>query len=310
MTIQVLSHKVADLLAIATARLDSSGVLLEANAGFLRLLGDGGAHAVGTNVARFFMQPGFTFLARDAPSEQEGEYRGLLTIGDYAVKTRSLRGRVWRAGDDVLLLAEFDIEELERITERVLELNGELNASQRALAQANNALKQREAQIVETSLTDALTGVGNRRKLEQALAAEMSRARRQHGPLSALMMDLDHFKRVNDQYGHGGGDKVLVRFSELLRAQTRPTDIVARYGGEEFVVLLPHTDLACAAALGERIRRIVGAETIAPVTAPVTVSIGAAQLRADDTGDALLDRADAALYRAKEGGRDRVAVEW
>ncbi|MGE0874703.1 MAG: diguanylate cyclase [Burkholderiales bacterium] len=309
MNIKALVEDTSELISIAAARLDAAGLLLEANAGFLRLLGDRASRAIGTNVAHFFIQPGYAALAAAATGDVTDGYQGLLTIGEVSGKTRTLRGRVWRADGEVRLLAEFNIEELEKLNERMIELNNDLAISQRALAQANIALKRREARIVEASLTDALTGVGNRRRLDQALAAEMSRVRRTGGKLAALMADLDHFKDVNDRYGHGAGDKVLTRFGEILRAQTRPTDTVARYGGEEFVLLLPHVDLARAAALGERIRRLVAAETIAPLAVPITASFGAAELRADDNADAFIDRADEALYRAKQEGRNRVAIE-
>ena len=121
------------------------------------------------------------------------------------------------------------------MNDAVLELNRGYARAQLELAHINHKLQQREAQIVASSLTDPLTGVGNRRQLEQALAAEVHRAQCTGTRLSALMIDLDHFKRVNDNYGHEAGDKVLVAFGDLLRRGTRATDIVARFGGEEFV---------------------------------------------------------------------------
>jgi len=299
----------AQLSTVVTAKLSVRGVLLEANVGFLRLLGDDAQRAIGNTAERFFIQPSFAAVNAATSDKPGGEYSGLLTIGDHLGKTWTLRGRVWRAGSQLLVLAEFDIVELERITDSVLELNRELNTSRHALAQANLALKQREAQIVELSVTDALTGLGNRRQLEQALAAEISRSRRTGGKLTVLMADLDHFKQVNDRYGHSAGDKVLVRFAQLLRSEIRPTDGAARFGGEEFVVLLAHTDIAQAAALGNRVRGLLASEAIAPLADPTTVSFGVAELRAKDTGDALLDRADKALYAAKAQGRNRVSIE-
>jgi len=302
----LVANACAELLAVATARLSPAGKLLEANAGFLRLL-EGGSGA-GDLVARFFVQPAFAAIAAAAPDGGLA-YRGLMTIGAIEGRTRTLRGQVWREAGELHLLAEFDIEELGRINDQVLALNRELTEAQRALAQAHLLLKQREAQIAEVALTDPLTGAGNRRRLEQALAAEIARARRTGGPLCAVMADLDRFKAVNDRHGHAAGDEVLVRFAQILRAQTRATDVVARYGGEEFVVLLPHAGIEQAAVFAERVRRALAAETVAPLPAPVTASFGIAQLREGETGDALLDRADAALYRAKENGRNRVERE-
>jgi diguanylate cyclase (GGDEF)-like protein len=190
----------------------------------------------------------------------------------------------------------------------MLELNQESSVAQNTLTRANVNLKQREVQILEASLTDALTGVGNRRKLEQALATEISRVRHDGSALSAIMTDVDHFKRVNDEYGHGVGDKVPVQLGALLRSQTRQTDIVARFGGEEFIVLMPHTSLAQAAAKAENLRGALAAELIEPLARPVTASFGVAELSGEEDGESFLGRVDKALYRAKEGGRNQVVA--
>jgi two-component system chemotaxis response regulator CheY len=120
------------------------------------------------------------------------------------------------------------------------------------------------------------------------------------------MADIDHFKYVNDEYGHAAGDRVLAHFGALLRTHTRPTDIVTRFGGEEFIVLMPHTRLAQASAKAEQIRNALAAEQIAPLVRPVTSSFGVAELLHDEEGSSFLKRVDAALYRAKKDGRNRV----
>jgi diguanylate cyclase (GGDEF)-like protein len=120
------------------------------------------------------------------------------------------------------------------------------------------------------------------------------------------MIDIDHFKRVNDDFGHAGGDSVLAHVGALLKAQTRSTDVVARFGGEEFVVLLPHTVLAQAVAKAAQIGTALSREPVEPLTRRVTASFGVAELSTGEDGAALLARADAALYEAKRTGRDRV----
>ncbi len=185
-------------------------------------------------------------------------------------------------------------------------LDRDESLAQHALARAHIMLKQREGQLVKASLTDALTGIGNRRKLDEALASEVSRAQRSHAPLSVLMTDIDHFKWVNDEYGHSTGDRVLVLFGTILKAQCRPTDIVARFGGEEFMVLMPGTPLALASSIAERIRCVLEAEVMEPIVGPVTSSFGVAELAIGESGESLLKRVDAAMYQAKEGGRNRV----
>jgi two-component system, cell cycle response regulator len=296
------------LLAVAVAALDARGTLIEANAGFLKLIDAVVSQPIGVNVARTFIQPDFATLLR-ARAGSDGEiYRGLMTIGDYMGRSRSLHGRVWQVDGRLRVLAEYDIEELERLNDTVLELNLEYANAQADLAQVNLKLRQREAQILASSLTDPLTGVGNRRRLEQALAEEVSRAERTGGKLCGFIADLDHFKRVNDTYGHESGDKVLAAFGELLRRGTRATDVVARFGGEEFVVLMPDTCLADGVAIAERIRAAMAACRIEPLPTPVTASFGVAALVAGERGSALLRRADSALYGAKHTGRNRVAT--
>ena len=296
------------LLAVAAATLDRDGRLLEANAGFRRLIDMGGTQSPGACVAHFFIQPDFATLARALGGTDREIHRGLLTLGDYQARSRSLRVRIWCVAGELRLLAEYDVEELEQLYDTVLELNRDYAGAQFELAQTNLRLQQRETQILAASLTDPLTGVGNRRRLEQALTAEIGRAERTGGTLCAFMTDLDHFKRVNDTYGHDAGDRVLAAFSDMLRRCTRVSDVVARYGGEEFVVLMPGADLAQACGIAERVRETCSACCIEPLPDPVTASFGVAELAAGEAGRDLLRRADAALYRAKQAGRNRVAA--
>ena len=302
------SPEFAHLLAVALATLDENGTLIEANAGFLKLISAEGMQPIGVRVGRFFIQPDFATLAASRAEADGTIYSGLITVGEYMGTTRSLRARIWRAAGELRFLAEYDIEELERLNDTVLELNQEYAKAQLDLAHINHKLQQREAQIVASSLTDPLTGVGNRRRLEQALAAEISRANRTGTRLCAIMADLDHFKRVNDTYGHAAGDRVLTAFGDLLRRHTRVIDIVARFGGEEFVVLTPNTDLENAVAIANRIRGSFAACTIESLPDPVTASFGVAEMVANEQGSGLLRRADAALYEAKHSGRNRVAI--
>jgi len=162
---------------------------------------------------------------------------------------------------------------------------------------------------------DGLTGVYNRRHFDQQLDIERSRAKRSGGVLSVLMVDVDHFKRYNDHYGHQAGDDTLRRVASALRSTLkRPGDLVARYGGEEFACILPGTDLAGAQAVGEQLRAAVHALAIEHTASPsgtrVTISVGACTERLGTAGGAaaLLQHADAELYRAKAEGRDRVSA--
>ncbi|MCB1759050.1 MAG: sensor domain-containing diguanylate cyclase [Gammaproteobacteria bacterium] len=165
--------------------------------------------------------------------------------------------------------------------------------------------------LVISGLTDALTGMHNRRYLEKRLHEEIARSKRYGYPLSCLFIDADHFKRVNDLYGHNAGDMVLREISLRVRECLRASDVATRFGGEEFALLLPQTDTTEAFGLAERIRERIAARTI-PVDREreleITVSIGVSGLNArqtEDPGAQLLAEADAALYEAKRLGRNR-----
>jgi diguanylate cyclase (GGDEF)-like protein len=157
---------------------------------------------------------------------------------------------------------------------------------------------------------DALTRLPNRRAFDEALALEVARAAGSGRPLAALVLDVDHFKRVNDGHGHAAGDAVLVEVAARAAAALRSGDLLARIGGEEFAALLPGADLGAAREAGERIRAAVAGEPVAAAGRQlgVTVSIGCAALAAGEGGWALLARADERLYAAKAAGRDRVAT--
>jgi diguanylate cyclase (GGDEF)-like protein len=171
-------------------------------------------------------------------------------------------------------------------------------------------LKKLEAELREQASTDALTGLANRRHFMQSLDSEMERVRRRTTARACvLMLDLDHFKRVNDQYGHAAGDGLLRHFAELLRGELRGTDMAGRLGGEEFAVILPGASLDEARAWAQRLCDAVAAQPLAwgEQTIRATVSVGVSVLSPDDSaGEIALMRADGALYRAKEAGRNRV----
>ena len=185
------------------------------------------------------------------------------------------------------------------------------------LARTLRELQEREIWVVgtageaESALTDPLTNLPNRRHGLDFLQTEWTAAQDNSRPLSLLMLDIDHFKQINDRYGHPAGDAVLHRLAELLRAISRAEDLVFRYGGEEFAVVLPGAPLATAIQVAERIRRLTAVETFEWQNEfiAVTVSIGAA-CRSERTADAeaLVNAADEALYQAKQNGRNRVAA--
>ena len=200
------------------------------------------------------------------------------------------------AGADDFLIKPFDKEELKcriRIGERIIKL---------------------EQQILKLATTDALTGILNRRAFMERMNQEINRSRRGKTPLSFIMSDIDHFKDVNDRHGHQAGDLVLQKFVEQLISLSRSYDLVGRYGGEEFTICLPGTDTSQTRLIAERMRKSVenmkimlpnGSQSI-----QITASFGTASLlqEPEEGVDSLIKRADDALYKAKNEGRNRVCT--
>jgi two-component system cell cycle response regulator len=176
-----------------------------------------------------------------------------------------------------------------------------------------DTLRSNIAQSVEAAVTDALTGLHNRRYMETHLTSLVERARATQRPLSLLVADIDFFKRVNDTYGHDAGDAVLREFAARFRRNTRGIDLACRMGGEEFVIIMPETDLRRAFQVGERLRACVAAEPFhvnRQDRLRVTASVGLATLEpGQDTAERLFKRADRALYVAKRDGRNRVITD-
>ena len=162
-------------------------------------------------------------------------------------------------------------------------------------------------ELARQTQNDELTGLPNRRALDRTLEREMALSRRHARPLGLLVLDLDHFKRVNDEHGHDAGDEVLRELSLVVRATIRSSDLLARWGGEEFVLVAPHADLSQLAELGERIRGAVAAHPFK--TGPMTVSLGGADFSPRDNAKRLFTRADDALYEAKQTGRNRLVLK-
>ena len=165
--------------------------------------------------------------------------------------------------------------------------------------------------IEENAKVDALTGLHNRRWLEEMYTRELNRSNAGNLHLSAFMLDIDHFKNINDTYGHLIGDQVLIAVAKAILKCLRPTDMPVRYGGEEFTIFLPGTSVENAKVVGERLRAAIETTPI-PLpngdTLSVTVSVGFTERKNDDTVEAIIKRADDALYFAKESGRNRVCL--
>jgi len=182
-----------------------------------------------------------------------------------------------------------------------------LKETQNRLAEAHAELAIQRDALERLSVTDQLTGVANRRRLDDMLAREINRFVRYGRPLSVLLLDVDHFKAINDAFGHSVGDIVLMEIARMIAEGVRQTDMPGRWGGEEFLIICPETDITGAIALAELLRNRI-AEHIFPEAGNVTISSGVATLTNGESSKDFLRRVDQALYQAKDGGRNQVCA--
>ena len=240
----------------------------------------------------------------EALKKLDKDYGYILThddkIGAFPLMTEDEITGCIVARSTIEKLSKRDIEYLEQLTRQ-------------AAATINRA--NTYSTILQYATLDALTNLNNRRQFETRLGQEISIAKRQNNPLCAMMIDIDFFKGVNDKYGHAAGDEVLRTVAGIIKESLRESDIPARYGGEEFAVLLPFTKLDEAKIVGERLRHAVEVRRITiyqdtpeAKDINVTISMGLAQFDNQESGELLFERADKALYEAKESGRNRVCV--
>jgi diguanylate cyclase (GGDEF)-like protein len=260
------------------------------------------AEDIGERVAKAILEKGKPVLVPDTaraqlpPAPAERRY-----------KTSSFISYPITLGEKGIAIMNFtDKVGGERFDRRDLDLLDSI-APQVAVAVDRMSLRDMAGQYEQLSITDPLTGLLNRRYIEERLVEEINRSDRSGEPVSFMMLDVDEFKSYNDRYGHPAGDEALELIGQILRDNLRGADVAARYGGEEFSVLLPETNSEEAQAIAERIRRHVE-ETKFPKR-KVTVSIGIASLAADlNSKEALVKAADVALYQAKGAGRNNIQI--
>ena len=240
---------------------------------------------------------GFDFIRALKANNQDIPLVILTGQVDEMVASRLIR----EGADDYLTKARFDRESISACLRNVMERG-----------RIKREIRTARRKISEMATLDERTGLYNRRYFMEALERERSRAKRHGKALSLCRMDLDFFKRVNDQLGHGAGDTVLAEMGRIINEWSRQSDLPCLYGGGEFAVILPETDLEGARVACERLRLLVAENQVPWRTGPIkiTMSIGVAQTGtvAEDSIRKLIDRADEALYRAKEAGRNRVKV--
>lgn len=237
---------------------------------------------------------------QDNPEPGEAEFRLRRQDGQYRWFLEKILPRIDTNGVFMGLIGSaIDISAIKEAETRLSQANEDLESE----------VASRTEQLEQLMLTDQLTGVGNRRLMIKALTDETTRAQRYQRPYSLIFFDLDHFKRINDAYGHASGDAVLVAVAGSLKAALRDCDLLGRIGGEEFVVLLPETGIDNALQAAQRMRADIEQLRIVQIEENITISAGVAEWRDGESGEQLLDRADHALYRAKESGRNRCLAD-
>jgi diguanylate cyclase (GGDEF)-like protein/PAS domain S-box-containing protein len=280
--------------AMGVVEFDLTGTVIAANDKFLTMLGYTLEEVLGKH-HRMFVEPS---------EEQNAGYQDFwssLRGDEYRVAEYQ---RVGKNGREVWLQATYN---------PILDLNGRpykivkfaIDITERKRLEAD--LDQKIKLLRQLSITDGLTGLFNRRHIDEVIRMEIARARRCKAPLTIALFDIDHFKRINDQLGHACGDDVLKATALALKIALRETDIIARYGGEEFLAVLPLTTLHEAVSALSRVKIIIATHVTPGLPHPVTVSAGVARYRDGETPVDFVNRADKLLYEAKREGRDRFA---
>ena len=250
--------------------------------------------------------PRIRFYAGAPLVTDEGHALGTLCVLDHRPRQLQARQRAALQALARQAAAQLKLRSMHRALQAALE---SARTYQNELEEYQSRLRKLNMQLHAQAITDPLTGLYNRLALAQQLNHAVARSQRSGEPLSLLLIDADHFKSYNDQFGHQVGDEALRHLAQVIRAATRESDVVARYGGEEFVVILPATDREGARTLAERL--CADAQTTRWGRRTLTISIGAVTRSATHprcTAELLIQDADVALYRAKDAGRNRVVA--
>lgn len=242
-------------------------------------------------------------LDKSVSEQMQGIEESVTAAQDIVSLKQALHQRVDAIRSHMQEFRDAEERRIEVAEKQVEQLTNRLQSAHKE----SDKLRQRIKQERDLAMIDPLTGIPNRFAYNERLAQEVARWKRYHNPLVLSVWDVDNFKRINDNYGHQAGDKVLTVIAKLLQDKVRETDFAARFGGEEFVLLLPETDMEKASVVAEHIRKSVEACEFhyRGNRVPITISCGLSQFREGDTTEQVFARADAALYKAKENGRNQ-----
>ncbi|MFV0665990.1 GGDEF domain-containing protein [Denitromonas sp.] len=292
MSLPPLPDALDTLESLVIAEFDAYAVLRYGNAGLRRLLSD-----QDTGAWQLFAAPMLDRVTLPATGTCIC-FEGLITVNGPGNRVSSLRGRIDADAHRLRVIAGYELDDILSATDTLMALNAALVATQRELARS-------EATVRRLSLTDPLTGVANRQALDTHTIETLTHCEETDTPVWLILVDIDHFKQLNDRWGHDAGDMALTAVATALDSHCRDGDFVARFGGAEFVILPPALSRQAVAVYAERLRKLVAALELPPLDR-ISTSFGIARRRPGDTGRALFARADAALYRAKAQGRNCV----
>lgn len=292
------------LRAVAVALFDSNGDVIEANEGFRFTL----TPEASGNVAQRIAEPTLEQLAKMLPDETGLLYTGLITLNIGHGLTRAFAGSIFRRNQLFMLAAELDISAFESLSSENERLNQELDENRKLLSKRNHSLQKLQEEMEAIKRNDGLTGLANLKLLDSRVSEEILRWERYRRPLALLLMDMDNFSSINDEFGREVGDELLQHVATILNGATRTLDLVARYGGQEFAILLPETNEMGAMIVAERLRMDLEGQLILPLLRPLTASFGVALLQPEEKREAFYARAGRAVRFSKEHGKNCIAI--
>lgn len=285
------------LHAIAIAVLDEEGRVVESNQGFLSVMTEG--------VGVYLTQPDRVALRQAEVGPGGTVYTGAIVLAGSSDGWGALSGSIYRAGSGWLLAAEVGGSQMNSVIER---LGRELEDAERALARRNQALQKALEEVEALKRQDILTGLANRRCLDDRIAGEIGRWERYRRPLGLMLMEMDDFGGVNESYGREAGDDLLHHVATVITHSVRAADLAARYGGLEFAILLPETNEIGALIVAERLRMELEGQIILPMTRPLTASFGVAILLPGENRQELYARAGRAVGHSRKNGGNCVTM--